>query len=81
MSLQEVSERILMNESRIKCDIGMRDIVVMAIAMIPETLSSYPIFFAYDDFLTWKEGNCFEAKERRYAPAKNGKNTSAVIAL
>ena len=34
----------------------------MAVALIPQFLSGYPILFVFDDSRITKEGDCFEAK-------------------
>ena len=64
-----------MNESKIGCDDWMKTLVTMAVAMIPQHLSDYPILFVFDDSLITKEGDCFEAKRHLFHhTAKNGSN-------
>ena len=64
-----------MNESKINCDDWMKTLVTMAVALIPQCLSDYPILFVFDDSLVEKEGDCFEAKAHLFDhTAKNGSN-------
>ena len=64
-----------MNESKIGCDDWMKTLVTMAVAMIPQHLSDYPILFVFDDSLIEKEGDSFEAKRHLFDhTAKNGSN-------
>ena len=64
-----------MNESNINCDDWMRNLIALAISLIPESLAAYPILFAFDDSLVEKEGDCFEAKDHLFDhSAKKGNN-------
>ena len=51
-----------MNESKIGCDDWMKAHITMAVALIPQILSVYPILFVFDDFRITKEADCFAAK-------------------
>ena len=79
--LRDLTEKCLnsfyytLNESKIGCDDWMKALVTMAVALIPEFLSNYPILFVFDDSRITKEDDCFEAKGHLFdQTAKNGSN-------